>query len=52
MSTTRTTLTEIRRGRIDVTERSPTELREFAAETAGDVHLERRAGRTYLVTEG
>lgn len=38
-----------RRAQIDVTEAATDEVREFAHDVDGPLHLERRGGRTYLV---
>lgn len=51
MSTTRPLTTGMTRGRVDVTERSLAEVREFVADAHNDVHIERRGSVTYLVTD-
>ncbi|MFB6194464.1 MAG: hypothetical protein ABEI75_05310 [Halobaculum sp.] len=51
MSTTLDTAGGLTEGRIDVTGRSIREVREFALEVAGEVHVERRGGKTYVVAE-
>lgn len=51
MSTTTPTAaaSEQRRAQIDVTEAATDEVRDFAHDVDGPLHLERRGGRTYLV---
>jgi hypothetical protein len=52
MSTTDATTEPVQstRASIDVTEASAAEVRAFAASEGRSVHLERRGGRTFLVT--
>lgn len=49
-ATATTTDSETERAAIDVTEASTRAVQAFAAEADGPLHLERRGGRTYLVT--
>ena len=36
---------------LDVSERPPSEVVEYARDTAADCYLERKGGRTYLIVD-
>lgn len=51
MSTRLDATSELAPGRVDVTGRSIREVREFALDVAGEVHVERRGDKTFVVAE-